>query len=242
MSARVTTSPASRLSCLIWDSADPIARAAATLLHDRGADVFVCGDDAVSFAQAHGGGRMRAVKTNDSANWDRAVAAAGRIDVVVAVPRWPAVGLFLRSDESSLSHAVESLLRPLVGLTRAAGQELVQHGSGKMIFVASGLLDRGVAGLAIQGLVDGALAGLMRSLAVEWASDGVRVNLVAPGWVEGRVPEEEVRAALVSHTPIRRLVRPEEVAAIIAMLADRNCGYATGQVFRIDGGLDARAS
>lgn len=232
----------SGLSCLIWDSADPIARATAVILHELGADVCLCGHDAVRFAHEHGGRQMCAVDANDSANWDRAIAAAGKIDVVIAVPRWPAMGLFLDSDENRLSYVADSLLHPLIGLTRAAGKELVQRRSGKMILVASGLLDRGVSGLAIQGLVDGALAGLMRSLAVEWASERVQVNLVAPGWVEGRAPAEEIRERLVSHTPIRRLVLPGEVAAIIAMLADRDCGYATGQIFRIDGGLDARAS
>lgn len=89
------------------------------------------------------------------------------------------------------------------------------------------------------------LLGLTRALADKWAPDGIRVNMVAPGYIRTRMTEiqrtsEDYEKRLLKSIPARRWGEPEEVAEVILFLASPRAPYVTGQSLAIDGGLMLR--
>lgn len=89
--------------------------------------------------------------------------------------------------------------------------------------------------------------GLTRTLAVEWAEYGIRVNAVAPGYILTAMTEALFKAGqlssdpIVQRTPLRRLGSPKEVASVVGFLHSRGASYVTGEVISIDGGLGVNA-
>jgi 3-oxoacyl-[acyl-carrier protein] reductase len=89
------------------------------------------------------------------------------------------------------------------------------------------------------------LIGLTRTLALEWSRYGIRVNCVAPGGTETRMTAgipDEIRERVTSRIPLKRMAKPEEIAAVHAFLVSDDASYITGQVIFVDGGLSIGAS
>lgn len=133
-------------------------------------------------------------------------------------------------------------LRAAFALSRAVARPLIERqrpGSvlyvGSMTSARAGLRDTVAYGAAKSGLL-----GLMRTLAVEWAGHGVRVNTVAVGFVATEMTRDidgtPARRALVSRAPIGRLGTPEEIARVITFLASDHASFITGECVTVDGG------
>jgi len=119
---------------------------------------------------------------------------------------------------------------------------LKQSGAGNIVNVAS------VAGLthirsgSVYGMTKGAMLQLTRNLAVEWATDGIRVNAVAPWYIETPLARQvlqnpEFLQSVLDRTPARKVGQPEDVAAAVAFLCLPAAAYITGQCIAVDGGF-----
>ncbi len=86
---------------------------------------------------------------------------------------------------------------------------------------------------------------MTKSLAVEWAADGVRVNAIAPGYTETKMLRDVIDAgrvdeqAILRRTPMGRLAEPQEMADMALFLASSQAKYVTGQIMAVDGGWTA---
>ena len=145
-------------------------------------------------------------------------------------------------DDATIERLIALNLTAPVLLSRDLHPELRAAGGASVIHVGSvaGLvaLPTGVA----YGVAKAGLAQAARTLALEWARDGIRVNTVAPWYtrtplVEPVLSRPEALAAILARTPLGRIAEPHEVATVVAFLAMPAASYITGQCLAVDGGM-----
>jgi citronellol/citronellal dehydrogenase len=173
---------------------------------------------------------------------ERTLARHGRIDLLVN----NGGGQFFSPAELIRPNGFDAVIATnLTGtwnLTRAVADAwMLSHGGG--IVNITMLTQRGFPGMAHSVAARAGVAAMTRTLAVEWASRGVRVNCVAPGLVASSglnryPPELDVLGQMQRHVPLKRLARPEEIAWAVAYLASPAGAYVTGQTWTVDGGKE----
>ena len=176
---------------------------------------------------------------------DRTVESFGTLDILVnnagAAP-------FLAGVEETRLEGFEKYLRvnflSAVYAIQAAGPVLLGRGSGCVLNMASVAGISGAPRVAYYGAAKAALINLTRTLAIEWAPRGVRVNALAPGWIEtdmnARLREDpERRERMLDRIAMRRFGSPDEVAAAALFLCSDAASYITGTVLMVDGGDDS---
>ena len=171
---------------------------------------------------------------------DAILAEAGTLDVLVNNAGITRDGLIFRMPTADWDEVIRANLTSAFVASRAAARTMVRQRSGSIICVSSVSGIMGNAGQVNYSASKAGLIGFAKSLAREVASRGVRVNVIAPGFIETdmtRALGEKARAALAEHIPLGRTGTAADVAAVAAFLASDQAAYITGQVIAVDGGM-----
>jgi 7-alpha-hydroxysteroid dehydrogenase len=173
---------------------------------------------------------------------ERAIAERGRLDILVNNAGGATPAGYLDTTPEALDEAFHFNVAAPFELTKRATPYLLDSGRGSVVNITSRMDRLTARGMVTYGTVKAAFAQLTRLLAVELAP-GVRVNGIAPGVVETddltAVLTDELRAQIISATPLRRLSTVADVANAARWLVSPAASYVTGKVIEIDGGAEA---
>jgi 3-oxoacyl-[acyl-carrier protein] reductase len=223
-----------------------IGRAIAEDLAQGGAKVIInyhrSAAEAEALAASIGGIAVQA-DVSTEAGCAALIAAAeqlGRLDILVNNAGINRDTLVLAMSDEDWSSVIETNLHGTFRLCKAAGAIMLRQRKGSIINLTSVSGIRGNAGQANYAASKAAIAALTRSMAKELARRNVRVNAVAPGFIDTdmvKAMDQRIVDAVKEHIPMRRLGRPAEVAQVVRFLASDLSSYVTGQEWVVDGGL-----
>lgn len=170
----------------------------------------------------------------------RAAEALGPVELLVNNAGISHQGLFQDTDDALWNRMLAVNLTGARNAVQAVLPHMLEVKRGVIVNISSIWGLRGGSCEVAYACTKAALIGLTRSLALELAPSGIRVNCVAPGCIETdmvRVLGEETRQMLVEETPLGRLGTPEDVAQAVAFFASERASFFTGQVLTADGGF-----
>src|SRR6476469_3189093 len=227
-----------------------IGRAIAQQMARQGAIVIAAarGENARAVAEEiqAAGGRAEAVALDvtDAGSVERGVASVlerhSRIDILVNNAGITRDQLLLRMKRDDWDAVLATNLTAAFALSQAVLKPMIRQRGGRIISISSVVAQRGNAGQANYAASKAGLIGFTKAVALEGASRGITVNVVAPGLIETdmtRTLTEEGREEWASQIPLGRLGTPADIAAAVCFLASDEASYITGHVLAVNGGM-----
>ena len=203
-------------------------------------------DETVAALRAMEGVKAEALELNvaDAASVEAGIAEAvrlfGSLDIVVNNAGVTRDNLLVRMTEEEWDTVLGINLKGAFLVTRAAGKVMMRARSGAIVNIASVVGLMGNAGQANYSASKGGLIALTKTTARELGGRGVRVNAVAPGFINSKMTEvlpDAVKQQMLSIIPLKKFGEVSDVAKAVAFLASDNASYVTGQVISVNGGM-----
>jgi len=163
----------------------------------------------------------------------------GRIDALINNAGVAHDGVLALASEEQIAQMLDVNLRAALILAKECSRWMLLQRGGTMINISSIIGERGFSGLAAYAATKAGLIGMTRALARELGPRNIRVNAVAPGYLETEMShglDDQQRQQIVRRTPLGRLGRAEDVVPCIQFLLSPDSGFITGQVITVDGG------
>lgn len=164
----------------------------------------------------------------------------GSVDILVNNAGVTKDNLLIRMKEDEWDEVMNVNLKGTFLCTKAVSRSMMKKRYGKIINITSVV---GIMGNAGQGNYSASKAGVIgftKSMAKELASRGIRVNAIAPGFIETDMTEslnDEIKETMINAIPLNSFGSPKDIANVVIFLASENSDYITGQVISVDGGM-----
>jgi 3-oxoacyl-[acyl-carrier protein] reductase len=171
---------------------------------------------------------------------EKTIAAFGKIDILVNYAGITRDTLLMRMSEDDWDAVLDTNLKGVFLLTKAAIRPMMSAKRGKIITISSVVGIVGNPGQANYCASKAGVIGFSKSLAKEVGSRNITVNVIAPGYIETDMTDklnEAQRKAIMDMIPLKRIAKPQEVAGVAAFLASSDADYITGEVIKVDGGM-----
>jgi 3-oxoacyl-[acyl-carrier protein] reductase len=164
----------------------------------------------------------------------------GRIDALVVNAGWNKDSLLMRLEDDDLEQIVNTNLLGSIRVAKKVSRLMMKQRSGSIIFMGSVVAMLGSVGQTAYASTKAGLIGAARSMARELGQRSIRVNVIAPGYVNTDMTKdlpEEHKKAISSATPLGRTAEPIEIAKTVVFISSDAASFITGAVIPVDGGL-----
>ena len=175
-----------------------------------------------------------------SAAAEKILAEVGKVDILVNNAGVTRDGLLMRMSDADWDMVLDTNLKGAFLVTKAFSRAMIKARAGRIINITSVIGLIGNAGQCNYAASKAGLIGFTQSAAKELASRGIRVNAIAPGFIETDMTSElkpEMRAAILKQIPLGSFGSAEDIAGAALYLASPAARYVTGQVLTVDGGM-----
>ena len=239
-------------TALVTGGSRGIGKAIALALADNGANVAftyksaaAAADEVVKAIEAKG--RKALAIQSDAKNFSEAdsvvekvIAQFQRLDILVNNAGITKDTLLMRMSEQDWDDVIDTNLKGAFNFSKAVCKQMMSQREGVIINISSIAGVIGNPGQTNYAAAKAGLIGMTKTLAKELSSRNIRVNAVAPGFVDTDMTEKltpQQKEALIGMIPLKRTAKPEEIASVVLFLASQASSYVTGQVLCVDGGL-----
>jgi len=239
-------------AALVTGGSRGIGKAIALVLADNGANVAftyksaaAAADEVVKAIEAKG--RKALAIQSDAKNFSEAnsvvekvIAQFQRLDILVNNAGITKDTLLMRMSEQDWDDVIDTNLKGAFNFSKAVCKQMMSQREGVIINISSIAGVIGNPGQTNYAAAKAGLIGMTKTLAKELSSRNIRVNAVAPGFVDTDMTEKltpQQKEALIGMIPLKRTAKPEEIASVVLFLASQASSYVTGQVLCVDGGL-----